>query len=129
MTTDWIRPWWPGRDGDHIRRDCPLLNAETDNPTEGAGWLDPKQADQLCPTCFAWDATCTKCYASLAEEKPLADNVDAAQDWADEHVCPTSFDYAAVVRPAEPVAPMHGQPALFSPFDDMIRLTAVEATR
>lgn len=100
MTTDWIRPWWPGRDGDHIRRDCPLLAEESDSPEEGTGWLNLATiSDPLCPSCFAWDATCDQCGVNYSETKTETDSRGDVEQWTHEHVCiSTRFTLTPYVR-------------------------------
>jgi hypothetical protein len=56
---DWIRPWYPGGTVGHIYRECPHLLKWVSEPTEGAGWLDPRadvkasyQASSTCPDCL-----------------------------------------------------------------------------
>jgi hypothetical protein len=113
---DLIRPWWPGRDGDHIRADCPLLQQETDSPAEGSGWFNLATAStNLCPHCFAWNAECDGCEASLNREEGAPKNLAAAKRWTREHVCEPTFTLTPSIRPQAPAAgPAAGQPALFT---------------
>ncbi|MGC5012575.1 hypothetical protein ACLQ2R_17565 [Streptosporangium sp. DT93] len=116
MTTTmlgWIRPWYPGANGDHARADCPTLTAETDSPREGSGWLNPATATRLCDDCFAWNATC-RCGASLAREESIGPHdKERAQKWAAEHFCLPVVDFTATPRPAAVDTPADGQTALF----------------
>lgn len=112
--TDWIRPWYPGAAGDHVRANCPTLAAETDNPREGAGWLNPGGGDGLCEACFSWDVTC-HCGASLTREEGSGPHDKSrAEEWMKDHFCLPSFRYLPTPRPpAAADAPTAGQLALF----------------
>lgn len=119
--TDWIRPWWPGRDGDHINAECPTLARETSAPKEGAGWLDPATAtlNDLCQECFDWNATC-QCGASLAGESGAGPrSKKAAEKWAAEHFCIPSIDLTPTPR----------EPAVSTPSADQTALFALEPRR
>jgi len=112
--TDWIRPWYPGAAGDHVRANCPTLAAETDNPREGAGWLNPGGGDGLCEACFSWDVTC-HCGASLTREEGSGPHDKSrAEEWMKDHFCLPSFRYLPTPRPSAAAdAPADGQLALF----------------
>lgn len=114
-----IRPWWRGRDGDHVNADCPLLKADV-MATEGSGWFNLAHiTTKLCPQCFAWNAECDGCGASLDREEGGLKDEAAAKKWMNEHFCIPRFTMTPAIRPAEPAPRIDGQAALF----------AVEATR
>lgn len=114
-----VRPWWRGRDGDHVKADCPLLAADG-GAAEGSGWFNLDDAgDPLCPHCFAWNANCDGCGASMAAEEGGPQDEAAAKTWMNEHFCIPRFTLTPTIRPAAPAPRIDGQAALF----------AVEATR
>lgn len=118
---DLIRPWWPGRDGDHINAACPLLKAESDTPAEGSGWFNLATAStNLCPHCFAWNAECDGCGASLNREESGPHNLKTAEKWMGEHFCIPRFTLTPSIRPTEPRPVPASQPALF----DLIHMEA-----
>ncbi|MFI6296741.1 hypothetical protein ACIBEJ_34485 [Nonomuraea sp. NPDC050790] len=117
---DLIRPWWRGRNGDHVKADCLILAADV-TATEGTGWFNlATAASNLCPACFSWDAECDSCGASLSREERGPHDEAAAWKWTREHFCAPAFTITPLLRPSQP-AP--------SPLSDQLELFALEARR
>ena len=63
--TDWVRPWYPAGLAGHIYPSYPDLLLLVPEPSEGPGWLDPRQGE-VCEACLYMHDP--KIYAELFPE-------------------------------------------------------------